>query len=117
MGQWYNNNKNGYGELIWPDGKKYVGYYLEDQKDGFGIFYLKKYCFFLGFWKNGKRHGLAKYIEGNHINYQNWVDNQLINENMNELDFMNSFTDDMEKFRFFFSMNIKMILKFMNIDI
>ena len=117
MGQWSNSYKNGFGELIWPDGKKYVGFYLEDQKDGFGIYYIKKYCFIISFWKNGKRHGLGKYIKGEQINYQNWINNELINENMNEVDFMNSFTDDIKKYRFIFKMNINDILKFMNINI
>jgi len=30
---------DGYGEFIWKDGKKYVGYYKNDKKHGFGIYY------------------------------------------------------------------------------
>ena len=31
-----NNKMHGYGEFIWADGKKYVGFYKNDKKDGFG---------------------------------------------------------------------------------
>ena len=30
---------NGYGEFFWKDGKKYFGYYNNDKKNGFGIFF------------------------------------------------------------------------------
>lgn len=28
---------NGRGVFRWPDGKKYVGYYKEDRKNGYGV--------------------------------------------------------------------------------
>ena len=28
---------HGYGEFKWSDGKKYIGYYINDKKEGFGI--------------------------------------------------------------------------------
>ena len=28
----------GQGEFIWPDGRKYQGSYLEDKKEGYGVF-------------------------------------------------------------------------------
>ena len=37
---------NGKGETIWPDGKRYLGGYLEDRKHGYGVFT----------WENGKRY-------------------------------------------------------------
>ena len=60
IGQWENNEKNGYGELITED-KIFIGYYLKDKRDGFGISYLKsKKKYYIGFWKDGKKTGLAK---------------------------------------------------------
>ena len=35
----------------------YIGYYLNDTKNGFGIFYSTNNKKFEGFWKNGKQHG------------------------------------------------------------
>jgi len=29
---------DGKGEFVWPDGRKYVGAYIEDKKHGFGEF-------------------------------------------------------------------------------
>jgi hypothetical protein len=29
---------DGYGEFSWPDGRKYVGEYKMDKKNGYGIF-------------------------------------------------------------------------------
>jgi len=29
---------DGKGEFVWPDGRKYVGHYVEDKKHGFGEF-------------------------------------------------------------------------------
>jgi hypothetical protein len=31
---------DGFGEFLWSEGKKYWGYYKNDKKDGFGIFFL-----------------------------------------------------------------------------
>ena len=47
----------GAGVFIWPDRKMYIGYYLNDTKNGFGIFYSNNNKKFEGFWKNGKQHG------------------------------------------------------------
>lgn len=30
---------NGYGVFTWPDGKKYIGHYVNDKKEGYGEFY------------------------------------------------------------------------------
>jgi len=65
-GQWQFNSMHGYGEFRWADGKKYVGYYIHDKKEGFGIYYwAKPLRVYLGFWKNGKQHGVGKYFNGN----------------------------------------------------
>lgn len=29
---------DGKGEFVWPDGRKYIGHYVEDKKHGFGEF-------------------------------------------------------------------------------
>ena len=37
---------NGQGTFIWPDGKKYVGTYVNDKKEGTGTFE----------WPNGRKY-------------------------------------------------------------
>ena len=32
---------HGVGTFIWPDGRKYVGDFVNDIKEGFGIFHFK----------------------------------------------------------------------------
>jgi len=55
---------NGFGEFRWTDGKKYNGNYIDDKKEGFGIYYWKEpqIKVYIGFWKNGKHDGVGKYI-------------------------------------------------------
>lgn len=49
---------SGYGEFSWPDGKKYIGLYKNDKKNGFGIFNWPEHSkAYVGFWKNGKQDG------------------------------------------------------------
>ena len=69
LGQWSNNEKNGYGELITND-KIYMGFYLKDKRHGFGLSFLKKRKkFFMGFWKNGYKLGPFKEISQNSTKY------------------------------------------------
>ena len=35
---WEGNKMHGYGEFSWPDGRKYLGEYVDDKKEGKGIF-------------------------------------------------------------------------------
>jgi hypothetical protein len=45
---------NGKGHTVWPDGKSYDGSYLDDKKDGFGIFIWENGKKYEGEWQNGK---------------------------------------------------------------
>ena len=54
---------HGYGEFNWTDGKKYLGFYKNDKKEGFGIYYWDDpNKVYIGFWKDGKQNGVGKYI-------------------------------------------------------
>lgn len=46
--------KNFRGETIWPDNKKYIGEYVDDKKDGEGIFEWGNGKKYEGRWVNGK---------------------------------------------------------------
>ena len=45
---------DGYGEFIWPDGKKYKGNYIEDKKEGYGEFFWPDGRIYRGNWLEGK---------------------------------------------------------------
>lgn len=42
------------GETSWPDGKRYIGDYLDDKKHGEGIFEWGNGKRYEGSWVNGK---------------------------------------------------------------
>jgi hypothetical protein len=70
---------HGYGEFNWTDGKKYIGFYKNDKKEGFGIYYWDEPCkVYIGFWKDGKQNGVGKYIVSEKRNNYN-----INNNNMN----------------------------------
>ena len=53
---------HGEGIYKWPDGRKYIGRYYEDKKDGFGIYEWIDGRRFEGEWRKGKRNGPGKII-------------------------------------------------------
>lgn len=38
VGQWLNNKMHGEGVFTWPDGRTYRGGYKNDKKNGYGVF-------------------------------------------------------------------------------
>ena len=72
LGEWKDNKKNGYGEFIIGT-RLYVGNFLMDEKDGFGIsFWKNENKLFIGFWKNNKMNGFGKYFHGNKVKFGIW---------------------------------------------
>ena len=71
---------NGIGELRWNnEGKKYLGFFKDDKRNGFGIFVLKKpFKIFIGFWLNGKMNGVVKFMDSRKEKYGIWKNNKLI---------------------------------------
>lgn len=53
----------GKGVFTWPDGRKYVGDYLNDQKHGIGTFTWSDGRVYHGEWVDGKQHGHGTYIK------------------------------------------------------
>jgi hypothetical protein len=45
---------DGKGVFTWPDGRKYIGSYLNDVKHGPGEFFWSDGRKFIGVWENGK---------------------------------------------------------------
>ncbi len=44
---------HGKGMYTWPDGRKYIGDFANDKKEGHGIFKWADGRVFNGLWKNG----------------------------------------------------------------
>ncbi len=64
---------------LWSDGKKYLGSYENDLRNGFGIFLWKKNLkFYVGFWKQGKQNGFGKIIKSHGESYGFFKDSKRI---------------------------------------
>jgi hypothetical protein len=48
---------DGKGKFKFKDGREYFGNYLNDLKEGYGIFTWPKGMIYKGNWKQGKQHG------------------------------------------------------------
>ena len=48
---------NGHGEYTQPDGRRYVGEFVADQKEGQGVMEWPDGRVYEGSWKKGKYHG------------------------------------------------------------
>ncbi len=48
---------HGQGIFTWGDGKRYIGNYVNDKKEGKGEFHWPNGQVFQGFWKEGKQDG------------------------------------------------------------
>jgi hypothetical protein len=55
---------NGKGKLTWPDGRMYDGEYINDQKEGVGIFMFADGRKYIGNWKDGLQHGEGQFFKG-----------------------------------------------------
>jgi hypothetical protein len=54
---------HGIGEFKWKDEKHYIGYYINDKKEGFGIHFWKNANrLYIGFWKDGRQDGIGRYV-------------------------------------------------------
>ncbi|CAE7520464.1 MORN3 [Symbiodinium sp. CCMP2456] len=63
QGEWDNNEKNGYGVQVFPNGQKYEGQWANGMRNGEGTLWVpfgkakKLRKLYVGGWKNDKRHG------------------------------------------------------------
>ena len=74
-GEVNNGVMHGYGEFYWGnERKKYVGYYENDTKQGFGVYIwnIAPLQLYMGFWDKGKMHGAGLVIKGTTFKYGIW---------------------------------------------
>ena len=109
---------DGYGEFYWTEGKKYCGFYKEDQREGFGLYYLLDNSFYVGFWKDGLRNGMGKYIKGKSVKYGVWKNGKKEKWFNNEEDFNDNLESESvnELFKDIFQWPIKKIKEIMGIE-
>ena len=106
---------HGYGEFSWKDGKKYVGFYKNDKKDGFGIYYWEApNKIYIGFWKNGKQDGIGKYITEDKIIIGLWKDGEKVKLFDDFAEVRNYMTEDQKKFLYLFRYDKFKIKRFLN---
>lgn len=64
VGNWFNNQIHGKGELIFVDDIKYVGDFVKNRRSGKGILYINENYRYESDWVNDKPHGMSKiYID------------------------------------------------------
>lgn len=117
VGEFKNFKMNGYGEFTWTNGNKYFGFYHNDKRDGFGIYYWQKNKkFYVGFFKDGKQHGLSKYIINDKIFYYQWDNGKKIFEFSNIDQLIQQMDPSEFKFQKYLKMQINELKKFMEND-
>jgi hypothetical protein len=107
---------HGYGEFYWKDGKIYVGYYVNDKKEGFGIYYWSNPGrAYLGFWVNGRQEGVGKYITPKGSKFGHWDKGERVKWYKSESEAMNEMKVENLKFVPLFKYNLENIMSFLEI--
>ncbi|TNV80834.1 hypothetical protein FGO68_gene8887 [Halteria grandinella] len=60
IGEWKDNQRNGQGKSIFPNGESYEGYWKDDKRQGLGKQTFENGNYQLGQWVNGKAVGVHK---------------------------------------------------------
>lgn len=106
---------NGYGEFYWKDGKKYIGYYKNDKKEGFGVhFWTNPDRMYIGFWKDGKQDGVGKFIKHNKAKYGQWINGERIRYFDNYAHAVNALPDDCAMYQVYFRIDYEKLLEFLD---
>ena len=104
--------------MTWPEGNKYCGFYENDKKSGFGIYYSPSGKFYIGFWKDGKQDGFGKYINKNKVKYGIWNNGIVEKKYEDEKDFykdLNMNKNSIKKIDIF-TWDINKINNFLEVD-
>lgn len=76
-GGWRDEQPEGEGRYIWPDGSIYEGSWMSGQKHGWGKYSWPSGATYLGEWKHGSLHGYGTFHCPDGSRYQgNWESNQ-----------------------------------------
>jgi len=106
---------HGYGEFLWKDGKRYIGFYAKDKKEGFGIYYWSNpNRAYIGFWKNGKQDGIGKYINPKSTKYGLWSKGERVKWFTSENDAYNTIENSQFCYLKMFSFDLSDIVTFLS---
>ena len=107
---------NGIGEFKWKDGKKYIGNYKNDKKDGFGIYSWKiDKKIFIGFWSGGKQDGIGKYMDKKRTKYGIWKNGKRVKWFIEENEIYEFLDGELKKFKIYFQMNFDKLNEYLDI--
>ena len=78
-GTWLNNQISGLGTYTWPNGDRYEGSFRNGQPNGHGTMYWTEGRKYAGKWRGGLRHGKGKQwdADGNRIKGE-WQNDELV---------------------------------------
>ena len=100
---------NGIGLFKWGDGRKYIGYYKDDKRNGFGIFFWSNpFKIYMGFWLNGLQNGLGKVYTSFKEKYCLWEDGKMIKKLSNKKEY----DSKIKKYLSYFKMTTDDLLTF-----
>ena len=101
------------GEFIWKDRKAYIGFYVNDKKQGFGMLLIHQ-CYYVGFWKNGKQHGAGKEIKDKKEKYSLWFEGKRLKQYQSKEEFIDNLEEKEQKYKKWFSCQIEEIIIIFN---
>ena len=82
--------------LTWKDGKKYEGNFINDKREGHGVFVWADGRKYIGAWKVGKQHGVGTYISKEGLSKQGeWQNGRKIRWIGGDGDGQDDFQDDL----------------------
>lgn len=118
-GEFKENLLDGYGDFIWPDNNRYIGFYENDKKHGLGLFYCsRKKATFIGNWKYGKRDGpFLVYKNNKQFSYSFWKNNERIYRTKDSLVFTTYINKYASKYLYLFKKLPKDIISIFTDDI
>ena len=114
VGEFKESLMDGLGEFLWNDTEYYCGYYKEGNKNGFGIYVwdFEKLSCYIGFWENGRQHGVGMKIIDNEQKFGFYKDGRK-NAHLNGAwEIKEYLKPEQVKYQKFLVMNIKLLVKF-----
>jgi hypothetical protein len=69
--------RHGMGTMVWKDGSRYDGYWMNDMANGYGRMIMAKGDVYSGNWVNNRANGQGKFIHRNRIEYDGEWQNDL----------------------------------------
>ena len=114
VGEFKDNLMDGFGEFLWGDAEYYCGYYSNGNKDGFGIYIwnFDKVSCHIGFWENGKQHGVGIKIVDNVMKVGLYKDGRKVNKLNGTWEFKDYLKPEQMKFFKFLRQNNKNLVKY-----